>query len=64
MSTSDPSECFVGLPTSLLSDHGDERDRRGSRIGGLPVRCIFRLYLTTGHTCSFSSNRSSSDECE
>jgi hypothetical protein len=50
MSTSDPSECFVGLPTSLLSDHSDERDRRVSRIGGLPVR--FSLFASYCWSCT------------
>jgi hypothetical protein len=43
MSTNDPSECYVGLPTNQVSSNHDGVDPRISKIGGQPVRFIDHL---------------------
>lgn len=43
MSTTDPSECYVGLPTNQLSSNQDGVDPRISKIGGQPVRFVDHL---------------------
>lgn len=43
MSTTDPSECYVGLPTNQLSSNHDGVDPRISKIGGQPVSFIDHL---------------------
>jgi hypothetical protein len=43
MSTTDSSECYVGLPTNQLSSNHDGVDPRISKIGGQPVRFIDHL---------------------
>ena len=44
MSTTDPLECYVGLPANRLSsNHVVEDDPRISKIGGQPVRLIDHL---------------------
>lgn len=52
MSTTDPSECFVGLPAVRIHD---EKDRRLSKIGGQPVStivyCVF-VYVVCAGVCS------------
>ena len=37
MSTIDPLECFVGVPTAQVCSYHDENDKRSSKIGGQPV---------------------------
>jgi hypothetical protein len=43
MSTIDPLECYVGLPTNQLSSNYDGVDPHISKIGGQPVRFIDHL---------------------
>ena len=47
MSTVDPLQCFIGIPTSQITSNHDESDKRISKIGGQPVSVFWTMDVAT-----------------